>query len=360
VTGRNHPDPQVSERRRDLLGVKLRALVAAHLGISPTSEVTALPDGAAMVVDEQAWVLTDGDSARQLGPALAWAIRRGATSLQMIAETGAGVLARRATAFEMPIGIWAVDEHRSDVPSLTAVMPDQVLVPASPDDDHLEFGEVIVAAGAELCVEHGVVTGEVRGLEVCRVIDDDAGSPRLEVGVGAQDREIFAMVHAETPVAASLERVVATVERHRQPDADPHPLNRMARERLLRWWIGQQPERIGARLLEAVEPPVARRSVADVTPCLATGPGRDDRRVLVVCSSGVDLDLVPFAADARLRSMAEHGGSLDAGSDDGRRLVLVIPERDRLRLTADLLGLLSQAPGWSDPELISVESLSAG
>lgn len=358
MTGPSGPDPLASERRRDLLGVKLRALVATHLGVSPPSEVAGLPGGVAMVVDDQAWILFDDDAARQLGPALAWAIRREVGGVQIIADTGAEVLARRATAFAMPIGIWRVDEQGSGTPRLTLVDPAPVAASASPGEGHLEFADVIASAGAEVCVEHGVVTGEVRGLEVCRVIEGIAGSPRLEVGVGAQDREIFAMVHAETPVADSLERVVAAVERHRRPGADPHPLNRMARERFLRWWIGQQPDRIGARSLQSIEPPVMRHSVADTTPCLAAGDGIDDQRVLAVCSSGVDLDLVPFAADARLRTLTAHGDAIDAGSDDGHRLLVVLPERDRLRVTTDLLGLLRPAPGWADPEVISVETLA--
>jgi len=358
VTEPSDPDPLRSERRRDLLGVKLRSLVAAYLGVSVPTEVVGLPDGVAMVVDDQAWFLFDGDASRQLGPALAWAIRREATSLNIIAAAGADVLARRASAFDMAIQVWRVEEEGSNGPTLVAVAPAPVLEPMSPSDGHLDFADLIVTAGAELCVEHGVVAGEVRGLEVCRVVDDGVGSPRLEVGVGAQDREIFAMVHAETPLATSLARVVATVERHRELGIDPHPLNRLARERLMRWWISQQPDRVGALELQPAEPPVVRRSVAEATPCLAAGRSQGDHGVLAVCSTGVDLDLIPFAADARLRVMAEHGSMLDVGPDDGRRLLVVVPERDRLRLTIDLLGLLRQVPGWSEPELISVDSLS--
>ena len=52
-----------------------------------------------------------------------------------------------------------------------------------------------------MVVEHGVVTGEVRGLEVCRVVDDrtTGDGVRLEVGVGAHDREAFAIIHGDVP-----------------------------------------------------------------------------------------------------------------------------------------------------------------
>jgi hypothetical protein len=51
--------------------------------------------------------------------------------------------------------------------------------------------------------------------------------------------------------------------------------------------------------------------------------------VVVVCSVGIDLDLVPFAADARLA----------AGRPDAR-LVLVVPERDAHPVTRELATLL--------------------
>ena len=43
-----------------------------------------------------------------------------------------------------------------------------------------------------------------------------------------------------------------------------------------------------------------RPNVKDRVPCTALGRREDGSRVLVVCSVGVDLDLVPYAVDARL------------------------------------------------------------
>ena len=47
----------------------------------------------------------------------------------------------------------------------------------------------------------------------------------------------------------------------------------------------------------------------------------------MVCSSGVDLDLIPYAVDARLAAAAA-----GPGVDGTARLVVVIPSRDRLPL----------------------------
>ena len=112
----------------------------------------------------------------------------------MIAESGTGVLARRAAEFELPITVWHAD-GRQLWPAV-----------AEPAARHGGAGpppawrQAIVEAGAEPVEEHGVLAGEVAGLEVCRVVDDPyIGTTRLEVGVGVHDREAFAMLHGNEP-----------------------------------------------------------------------------------------------------------------------------------------------------------------
>ena len=65
-------------------------------------------------------------------------------------------------------------------------------------------------------------------------------------------------------------------------------------------------------------------------PCVALGAGVDGAPVVVVCSAGVDLDLVPFAADAR-----------EALADSGARLILVVPEGDDHPVTRRLAARLA-------------------
>ena len=78
---------------------------------------------------------------------------------------------------------------------------------------HRIFAAEIVAGGAEPVVEHGVLGGEVAGLEVCRVVDVDTGAVRLEVGIGAHDRETFQMLHGDRPTVEALADVVRVVAR---------------------------------------------------------------------------------------------------------------------------------------------------
>ena len=346
------------ERRRRLLGVKLRALVAEHLG----TEVDVTPEpfgaGSAMIVDGAAWVLVDGPAERRLGASLAWAIRHDATSLDVIAEAGGATLARRATGFEFPIAVWFA-EDRTLLPVVATAAP----TPTPAPDDHLALIDMIRDAGATPHVEHGVVTGEVRGLEVCRVVDEpttgnfaelsdvvpasgevpdgdelaariaqrSSDEVTLEVGVGANDREAFQLLHGHIPTVEALTGVVDAVSDHRNVDAVQHPLNRMAPERFLRWQVVEQPERLGLSSLEPVDAPVVRRSMKYSEPCVAQGVDSDGRGVVVVFSAGVDLDLIPFVADVLVAPDV-------VGADD--RFLVAVPERDLVAITRDLAARL--------------------
>ncbi|MGH9271710.1 MAG: hypothetical protein ACRDZ2_10605 [Ilumatobacteraceae bacterium] len=315
-------------RRAQLRPVKLLALIGDHLGVSPVEAATGIfPPGAAAVAGDTAWVLVEDDPGRGLGPALAWAIRHGASRLQLLAERDTGLLARRAAGFTVPIEVWHVDER-----TLLPAVAEPPIPPPPASAQHLALLPAIEAGGAVPNVEHGVVTGEVRGLEVCRVVDDTAtGAVRLEVGVGAHDREAFTIMHGDVPTVEALAGVVAAVAAHRRPDAPQHPLNRLAPERLLRWRLQQDPALIGLVSLVPTPPPVPRPSIKDRAPCSARGRRPDGSPALVVCSSGGDLDVIPYAIDARRH---------EPGADE--EVMVVAEERDLLPITADLATLAAQ------------------
>ncbi|MET0909468.1 MAG: hypothetical protein ABWZ99_08360 [Ilumatobacteraceae bacterium] len=335
----------MSNRRGQLLAVKLRALVAEHLGRAVDDTPEPLAGGSAVVVDGAAWVLIDGDASRSLGGAIAWAIRRGATSLDLIAESATGLLARRAERFTFPVAVWYPVE-RALLPALAEPLP--VEPAAAPS--HLVVRDVIEGSGATLVVEHGVVTGEVRGLEVCRVVDqpttgyfdEDGGEPisaladalaqrtgdgvMVEVGVGGPDREAFRIIHGDLPTVDALAEVVAIVAGHRAAGAPPHPLNRLVPERLLRSRLEATPELVGLRRVEPVAPPLPRHGLNAVLPCVASGVDDAGDPCRVVCSVGVDVDLIPFVADVQ------------ATTDEP--IIVVVPSRDLVPVTRDLAALL--------------------
>lgn len=308
-------------RRAALVGSSLRALLT-DAGLTPVGEPAGIGTGAALMADDgTAWVLLVDQPAGGLGAALAWAVRRDATSLQVLASEGTGVLARRAASFGLPITVSHL-EGRTRVPAVAEALAPSVLVP----ERHRELVSLIVAGGAEPIEEHGVLVGEVAGLEVCRVVDDpQTGEVRLEVGVGAHDRETFQMLHGDRPKVEALADVVRSVGAHRSVGAPQHPLNQLAASRLLRARIVAHPSLVGTGPLVGAEPPAARSNLKDEVPCVAR---EVDSSRIVVCTSGVDLDVVPWAVDA----MAVHAAA---------ECLIAAPARDVLDIQQRLAALVA-------------------
>lgn len=311
--------------RGQLLAIKLAALVRDHH--APASVVLHPGEfgaGAALIAGSVAWVLLDDRPERGLGPALAWALRQKATEVNVLAEEGVGVLARRARGWTLPVHVWQI-VGRALHPGVAESLPAAAALPS----DHAPLEHLIRDAGAEPIVEHGVLRGEVDGLEVCRVVTDAyTGAVRLEVGVGAHDRDAFQLLHGDRPTGEALADVVRAVREHRRPGAARHPLNLLAQERALRARLVAEPSLINATHVRPVAPPIPRVNVKDAVPCVAQAT-IVSHQVTVVCSTGVDLDVVPFAIDA----MAA------AGTDE---CLIVLPARDALDVQ---LLLAAAAPG---------------
>jgi hypothetical protein len=361
-----------SDRHQRLLVVALGALVAEHAGPS-FSDARPEPTAFGAVVRSglsqrpTAWVLLntrDREPESLLGAVMAWALRAEVAQLHIVTDVPSATLARRAAHFVVEVSIWVRDGR-----TLSLLRPEPLGVPSEPDPQHLQFVDLISEAGATVTVEHGVVAGEVRGLEVCRVVDDASGNSRLEVGVGANDRLAFSMLYEGEPVEVSLRRVVSEVTTHRSIGAVRHPLNQLAKERFLRWHLEQSPHLLGLEYLAPVAGPSARRGLSFATPC--TGIGRDlaGRPTLVVCSVGIDLDLVPYAIDARLKETGITSSLVDDGHDDGHddggvhlapsRLMLVVPSRDLVSIQTELAALIAPDPQWDAAELLGLEWPSA-
>ncbi len=311
-------------RRAQLNTMRVAALLADHGGVA-TDERGSLGSGAALLAaDGTAWTLlsdlVDRAPDRQLGAALAWAVRRDASRVHLIAEAGTGALVRRSLGFTMPIQVSHLD-GRSLIDAVAEPLPEPRVV----DERHRALVDLIVAGGATPLEEHGVLCGEVDGLEVCRVIGDPtSGDVRLEVGVGAHDRETFQILHGDRPTVEALADVVRAVAGHRRDGASQHPLNQLAASRRLRTMLMAHPELADAAVLVAVDPPLPRLNLKDQVPCAAMEPGSG---TLVVCTTGIDLDVVPWAVDAITR----HGAD---------RCLIVAPERDVIDIQQRLAALV--------------------
>jgi hypothetical protein len=266
------------------------------------------------------WVLIDDGSARRFGAALAWAWRESLQALDVLVEGGeaAGVVARRAEQMTVPPSVWAVNGR-----SLRAAAAPSAAEWASPSAPDLRFGELLRRQGALPVVEHGVLRGEVLGLEVARVVNG-----RLEIGVGRHDRAARADLGRDDDPERALAEVVAAVRELRRPGAPVHPANTLARSRWLRAVICAHPALVGAADLDPVAPPLPAPDLTDngAVPCL--GAAVDGRPLVVVCSTGMDPDLIPTAADSR----AQYRPDAD--------LVVAVPEGDDHPVTAALAGAL--------------------
>ena len=324
-----------ADRIRALHAAKLRALSRDALSLE-LGEVSGTDDGALAVVtgtETTVVCLAQERAERALGGALALAVRTGCDGVHVFAENHSGVLARRAACFERAPIVWQIEGSHAAIAE-AAPRPTEPPPPRVP-----ELVALLGAAGVEVTVEHGVITGEVEGLEVARVVaaprgdtpaddgdgdgDEDSGdageaSPqwKIAVGVGAHDREAFSLLHADEPTPDAIRRVAEVVRAHRSPGASPHPLNRLSAARWLRSLLIRRPGLVGAGRLRAASPPLPHRGPKDPVPAVAYGLTPDGRRLVVVACVGIDLDVVAFAADARL--------FLDPDAE----LVVALPRRD--------------------------------
>jgi hypothetical protein len=277
---------------------------------------------------QTAWVLVADADHRVLGGALAWASRAGCTTLHLLVETTdevTGLLARRAALFASPITVWRVNDRQ-----MTEAVPSPLSPPPALPPEIVRFADLLRAHGADPVVEFGVLSADVLGLEVARVVGD-ARAPRLEVGVGSHDREAGRLLFPDRPAEQALSEAVALVRRMRTATAPPHLANTLAKERWLRAVLVARPELVGAAHLAPVPPPVPRRDLRRPHPAPAAGVDLNDRPIVVVCSTGIDLNLVPAAADAWL-----------ADGRDGCRMIIAVPPGDDHPVTRDLAAALRE------------------
>lgn len=317
-----------AERRAGLLSAKLSALVSRRWPDEPSSPATeagSFPGGATIRRGSVGWVLVDDEPVRALGPALAWAGQHQVDEVHVLVEQHAGILARRAEAFRVPPSVWQIDRTE-----LAPATPVEVAEPIIPSSQARAAAELLSEHGLDVAVEHGEITGEILGLEVARVVVTDDGRAHVEVGVGRHDREAFAMMHAGLDPHDALRTVIATVSTHRRPGAEPHPLNRLAPSRWLRSTLVAEPARVGASELFPVEGMLPRASVKESRPEGAVGVDVAGEPIVVVTSTGIDLDLIPTAADLRTAYAPT------------ARLILVVPERDAHPVTRALAASLAR------------------
>lgn len=291
-----------SDQRRRLESVRLASNLAKQ-GVDPAQVVeSACAIGPAVIVDGTGWIVAVEHEHHALAVGHLWAESNAVRHLNVVIDARSGTMARRSRYFARRTTIW-----RYEANELVEVDPaghePHVVVPA----EHERFASLIADCGVDVVREHGVLVGEVHGLEICRVVDDPTNPDgvRLEIGVGVHDRETFRLVHGTVATGEQLMDVARTVADIRKNPAAQHPLARLALERQLRSRLVKSPELIGASRLVAAEPPVTRTNVKDSVPCVAVGERMDGTPLVVACTAIADLDVVTFGADARDRLDAD-------------------------------------------------------
>lgn len=343
--------------RRRLLAAKAVAVVRSQ-GLVPAGEPQPLMGGAATLVGGGgAWVLVQLDAVRALGAALAWTVRhappgegQGSPATTCVIDVGpdgrpqleaARLVAAKAAAMASPPRVLAVVGSKVEAvePSpLPAPGPHNPAPAAAPRLDDA------AAARADVVVhQDGAMTFEVLGLEVARVGVDGT----MAVGSGKHDRDATSELYGDQPTREALVRATEVVRQQRRSDAQPGPATFLQRERWLREWLVGDPRRLAGPGLAVQGPllPVADPSppvdLRQPRPAAATA---EDGKVLVVCSAGIDLDLVPTAAWVRAWAApaAEH-------------IVLVVPTGDDMPILHDMAPLLpvpaavvAVDPPWED------------
>src|SRR6478735_4262888 len=291
--------PIDDDQRARLRQAKLRALVREvfdeHDGIP-----AGYPSGAALIAGDRAFVLVEDATPRSAGGPVLWATREGLSQLDVVVDvaddTTAGAvdrdvaadLARRLALFDPPARLWSING-----PSAEAVEPSPRPGPEPVPEGTETLIGLLVNAGLDVVTEDGIVRGEELGLEVARIVPDPELDWRLEVGVGQFDQAAAAMMFADRPTADALAAVVGEVRRHRYAGAPMHPVRNLCRERWLRHVVIEDPGLVGATLLRPVESTVSRRNLRDPHPAFAVGQLADGEAVVVACTYGVDVDLLP-------------------------------------------------------------------
>ena len=335
--------PGDAARRQALFDAKLRALVRQAWGTDAGQGASSgsFPGGATLRSGRRGWILVEDRPERSLGGSLAWASRAGVEDLHLVLSGASGDVARRAAEFASPPSVWDAG-GRALRPASPTPVPPEAEVPAAA----LALLDVLSGAGAVPVAEHGVLAGEVLGLEVARVAVNGSEA-WLEVGVGKHDREAQRLVHGDRSPLESLAAAVAEVRRLRVQGAASHPANLLSPERWLRAAVLDDPALAGARRLTPVSSTVARQDLRSRAPAPAWGVDEDGEAVVAVCSTGIDPDLVPLAADVRVAARA---GALAPAPWTDRpwdgagpvRLVLLVPEGDDHAVTRSLAGALAR------------------
>ncbi len=326
-------------QRAGLERARAIALARDHFGFDETlTEVDSPPFGVVVRHEGRACVVSSSRDLGVLGGLLVWAARHEISDLDLVFEHNGGTHARRAELLAPPFRVWNLVGS-----SIVRAVPESLPTPHRVTPDATALVAMIERSGADVVVEDGIIRAEIAGLEVGRVVEGPTG-PLFEVGVGRFDREAAALLNDGQSTESALVKVVDRVRAHRVVGAHSHAVNRIARERWIRSMVARDPTLAGLELstvVVPVEPIPPRLGLLEAAPAALVTSGSEPP-LMIVCSTGMDLGLVPAVADL----VARHEPS---------EVRFVMPHRDVLPYIRQLVdrlplptSIVSIDPPWVD------------
>jgi len=297
-----------SAQFESLTVTKLKSLVAT-LGFSDCYSQESFRTGAVLFDESRCFVYS---AVQEISP-LAVALTHHATNenmeIHLLVDQIDPGLWQQIFGFDLNFRLWIVNgknlvEHPKPLPHRPVEIPQEAI----------SQGKKFKKFDCDIIAEHGVLRAEVHGLEVARVVQNAENQFEISVGVGDYDQSAYKAIHGNIAVERNLTKVISTVKKYRTKAGPVHPLNRISRSR---WLIAEaiaDPSFLGIDELDFVEPLLPRNDVTKDQACSAIGR-IENSIVLVLASTGIDLNLVPQAAGQIFRHNPE-------------KLLLLLPAQD--------------------------------
>jgi len=295
------------ERRAGLNQIKLDSLLRNTFPDSKF-EYIQTQSGALRSNDRNQYLYAPSEKVSPLAFALTF-LDKGA-AINIILDEPESLLLHQATGLLSEFTFWVIDEDE--------LIPH----PKSETEEELENLEVnptiaslLQTNGCDVVRDHGVTKGVIKGLEVARIVEGSDNESNIQIGVGHYDQEAHKLVDRKESPSEKLARVASEVLQYRNKEAQPHPLNRIARPKWLISEIITSPEILGIEEARHLSAPDTTKAITETTPAAALGTV-GNKVVLIIASVGVDLKAVPIAA----------GLSTTTEPDE---IWMVLPEKDK-------------------------------
>ena len=199
------------ERRSELNQRKLESLLRTTFPDS-TFEQVKTQSGALRSNNKAQYLYAPSEKVSPLAFALTF-LEKGAV-INIILDELDPLLLHQALGLHSDIRFWVVEKDQL-IPhpeSKTAEKPEKPVVNET-------VVSLLLENGCDVIREHDAVRGEIKGLEVARIIKDFDNESNVQIGVGHYDQEAHKLVDWGESPDEKLARVVSEVHQYRNKEA---------------------------------------------------------------------------------------------------------------------------------------------